>query len=563
MIARELLVKLGFDIDENKLNRFTGNIETLKSRMAGLKDKSNLEHLTPNLGSIDKVRQQMSDLKAQIDQQLHPQINHQELTAYREELRNLSKSERLEIQQLNKLENEHTRQQINDNRLRYKQLQQVKNKLLETKRGFSSATRAARAANMTFSRYFTRFALIGSGSFMLSLRKTLKDAQDFRDGGFSKTDSIFTRRQLIAVDRFNMSLRQTKKALGDLRNGFIIDLLPAFREYLDLFNIWLAKNKKAITSKINKFIETLGNTLTNLSSIISTVIGALNPLIDLIGGWGVVVSGIIGLGILSWVVRLGVFLNRAAAAVTVFAGAIKVLTVALMTNPIYLLLTAIAGVLVLVADEFIVTSKGGDSLMNRFAGLKRMGDAFIDTLQSIWGWLVKVKDNMFDFTFNGGAVNMFSSIVSDAKGAAKDVADSFDNMFSSIFGNSKDSSDFPKTNITTRQVMQRTLVPNIDYPNTSNSNINEYGNSGLNILQATSQRHNLALQAAANRSSNNKQSNTTKNVTINQTPSVHITVNAANNTEEQAIDIADEVRRQIQSEIDYSNEKLLNAIGAV
>ena len=546
MIARELLVKLGFDIDENKLNRFTGNIETLKSRMASLKDKSSL---APSLSSIDTVRQQMSDLKAQIDQQLHPRINHQELTAYKEELKNLSKSERLEINELNRFEKDHTRQQINDNRLRYKQLQLVKNKLLETKRSFKSAANAARAANMTFSRYFTRFALIGSGSFMLSLRKTLKDAKDFKEGGFSKTDSVFTRRQLIAVDRFNMSLRQTKKTLGDLRNGFIIDLLPAFRGYLDLFNIWIAKNKKAVTGKISKFIETLGNTLTNLSSIISTVMGALNPLVDLIGGWGVVVSGIIGLGILSWVVRLGVFLGKAAAAVTVFAGAIKALTVALMTNPIYLALTAIAGVLVLIADEFIVTAKGGDSLMNRFAGLKRIGDTFIDTLQGIWGWLVKVKDNMFDFTFNGGAINMFSSIVDDAKGAAKNVADTFDNMLSNIFGSSKNSPDFPKTNITTGQVIKQTLVPNID--------TDEYG--GLNISRATSQRHGLALQAAAN-----KKSNTTKNVTINQKPSVNITVNAAkSNTREQAIDIADEIRRQIQSEIDYSNEKLLNAIGAV
>ena len=515
MIARELLVKLGFDIDEQKINRFTRNIDAIKTKMANVKnnlafniDGKKLDNFDNNLESI---KAKMANLKNQINKKMYPEVDAKSLAAYRRELERLPKHQKTQILALNKAEKIAINDQIKADRARYKQLQAINAKLTETQRNFKSAARIARSANMTFSRYFTRFTLIGSGSFLLSLRKTLKDAQDFKDGGASKTNNIFSSKQIYSVDRFNISLKQTKKALGELRNKFIIDLLPSFKEYLDDLNKWLLKNKELINSKVKKFVDILGDTLKRLSSIISALFSALNPLVDLIGGWGMVLSGIIGLGILSWLLRLGIFLKAAGTAILVFVGAIRTLTIVLMTNPLYLALTAIAAALMLITDEFIVTSKGGDSLMNRFTGLKTAVYSFVDSLKEAWQWLVKVKNNMIDFTLGG--IDKVKNFFSNDKTSSKELQ------------------------------KQRTEIINglkVTYV--------DRGKFGIN-------------DRAKNTYHNNSADN--KKITLNQKHNFNVNINVSKGTtSEQSIDIAKEVQKQVQAEIKYSNEKALNAIGA-
>jgi hypothetical protein len=537
MIARELLVKLGFDIDEKKIARFSNNIEAIKSKMVNV--KSNLSLNVDNskmnnfAGNLKTIKTEMSSLRDNIREKLHPQINSDALKAYKKDLASLSERQRNDVLKLNALEKNSIKEQIQNDKARYAQLQSVQTKLAATQSQFKAAATAAKSANLTFSRYFTRFAVVGAGSFFLTLRKTLKDVKDFQDGG-GKTNSLFSREQLNTTIQFNNSLKKTKATLGELRNGFVISLMPALQEYTDKMNEWLQQNREWIQLKLKNFVESLGSAFKNLTTIISSVFSILNPLVDLIGGWGNVLTGFIGLGILSWVVRLGMFLKTGASAVIFFSGAIKTLTIALLTNPIVLVLTAISAAIALIADEFIVTARGGDSLMNRFVGLKKIGDQFIGTLKNIWAWLIKVKDNMYDFSFGGGAKNMFNGLVDDANNAAQKISDRFTNMF----GGKAVKTQFNNSNQQGSEKEWKTQII-----------------KGFNV---TTVPHPNKLSGRDN--------STTKNINVTNNNKQPISINITappGGSEAQNKNMASLMKEEIQKALDLQSIELSAAIGAV
>jgi hypothetical protein len=555
MIARELLVKLGFDIDEGKFKRFTHNVEALKSNMSGLKSKIGLKvddgKLTNISQTIVAAKAKMIDLRQQINQRMYPKIDTKSLALYRQELAALSEEQRQKVLALNKIERDAVNEQLKLLKDKSEQQGTVTVNLDKTNEKLEKARDLAKNSSMAFSRFFAKFALIGAGSGLLALRNTLKDAKDFKEGR-GKTNNSFSRKQINDVDRFNVSLKQLKKTLGELRNKFVIDLLPTFRENLDALNEWLLKNKVLINSKVKKFIETLGTAFKILASSLRVVFSALNPLVDLIGGWGTLLSGIIGVGILSWLVRLGLFLSAGATAIKVFVGAVRVLTAALLTNPIALTIMAIVAALVLVADEFIVTAKGGDSLMNRFAGLKKMGDSFIETLKETWQWLVKVKDNMVDFTLGGvGKVKDFFT------GGGNQDSGSLNSKESGEFiTQSKYPHKFPLSTTNHRIQKPHEMLQNAIAPNSTKS-------GGLNIVYAKDH-FKFPQSSLTNYHNSRSENNNVKTVNSNNKNTFNVSINVPKGTsEEQSRAIAMEVQKQVQAEMEFHNEKTLNAIGAI
>ena len=554
----DLKPKIAIEVDQQKLNRFAAHIETLKNKMTGLKsrlgfdiDKKPLTDLSNNLGTIKKqvaavksklsidvdqkpltslshnlatIKKQMADLKAEINQQLHPQINTVALANYQKEIKYFRQDAKNDLLELNKAEKDAEQAQLNANRLKYKQLQAINTKLKETQRSFQRAAATAKQANLAFSRYFTRFALIGAGSALLTIRKTLKDAQNFKTGG--KTNNVFSKEQLNTVDRFNISLRTTQKTLGEMRNKFVVDLLPAFKEHLDSLNQWLTANKELINDKVKKFMDTLGKSLRMLSSAISVVFNVLTPLANLIGGWGTVLTGMIGLGIISWLVRLAIFLKQGSSAVILFSVAVRALTVALMTNPICLILMAVVAALVLIADEFIVTAKGGDSLMNRFSGLKKVVYDYVDALKAAWAWLVKVKDNMFEFTIGGfDKVKDFFSGVEKVQKEIVHVTEGGLKMYRA----------------------NESRYHRQDADNDLQQNYAGRGKAGIINNSNSIHNHNSA---------------TSNPVTVTKKQNFNMTINVPKGTtKQQTIIIANEVQKHLKADREFSQQKTLHAIG--
>lgn len=398
MIARELLIKLGFDIDESKLNKFSRLVDDAKNKMTGLK-----QNVAKKLGSslkpdrykfvpmeeYDKSR--INDTKSRLTGFLSTtDTKFNALKAYREELASLSKEERDDIISLNKLEKAAINDAKKEDRQRHleKQRQLKEEQRLEARNRFASW----RSGIITASR---RVALAGAaimGGFGLALRSTLKDAEDYKQGS-NKSGSTFSPKQIAAVDQFNVSLRTTAGVLKEIRNSFVIDMLPAVNEVVISFRKWMTANKDLIQGKLKGAVEVLSGAFKLLLPVISRIVGIFDMLISATIGWKYLITAIIAVGLAVWFAGVAASIWRAVIA-------FKAFTVAMLSNPITAVITAIIAVLALLVDEIYVTIRGGDSLINRFLksdaweACKNYINTVTEALKNMWEWLIKVKDGL-------------------------------------------------------------------------------------------------------------------------------------------------------------------------
>jgi hypothetical protein len=398
MIARELLIKLGFDIDESKLNKFSRLVEDAKGKMINLKHsvagklgtslKSDKYKFSP-MEEYDKSI--ISDTKNQLTKSSSStNTKFAELKAYRDELLSFSKEERKELLELNKLE----KVAINEARREERQKHLEKQRQLKEEQRLEARNRFAswRSGIITASR---RVALAGAaitGGFGLALRSTLKDVDSYKKGE-NENGSTFSPRQIAEVDKFNASLKTTASIARNLRNSFVIDMLPAVNEVVESFKEWMIANKDLIQGKLKGAIQTATDVLKLLAPIIGRIIGIFDMLISATVGWKYLITAVIGIGIAVWFAGVA---SSIWAAVIAF----RAFTVAMLSNPITAIITAIIAALVLLVDEIYVTIKGGDSLINRFLKSDAWGicENYINTvteaLKNMWEWLIKVKDGL-------------------------------------------------------------------------------------------------------------------------------------------------------------------------
>ena len=415
MIARELLVKLGFNIDEKKLDRFSNNIEKMKSQVQDLRTKIH-SSIKPTLevgkfiaqkdkvekqlqkdvslpqklgGNISAIKAQMQDLRQKIALNIEPNSNVDQLIAYKKELQELSTTERKDIEELNRQENLRAKADIKRNRQKLRDLTAIKAKLQETNTEFKRAATAAKNANQTFSRFFSRFAFAAIGGIGLNIRSTLKDAKEFKEGKVNKASGGFTKEQINSVDRFNSTLMQTRRITSGIRNNLVTELLPSIKEYLDMLNKWLLDNKELIKLRFNEFISSVTKSIKVAIKAFKNFYNVLDPLVQLIGGWSTILTGFIGAGILSWVVRFGVFIGKATGAIWVFAKSFRVFQWILFRSPIVLAISGIVAALTLLSDTFKdVKLRGGviDSL-------KKVSELFDKATTKVNNFLEAISSN--------------------------------------------------------------------------------------------------------------------------------------------------------------------------
>jgi|GEM_PF-2910915 len=411
MIARELLVKLGFDIDSAKLDKFNASIDSTKSKMQAIRNSS-----VQSISSVGGGKF-ANDLSPTTSNRISVLRN------YNDELASLSKSERSEILALNKIENQAIKETTQVEKSELKERQKLTRVGFQEKQSLQKTElRDFKRSMVSMSSVARKFAIVGASiaaGFGLSLRSTLKDAANFKEG--KKGSSVFDKNQLVAVDAFNKSLNTTGSLVASLRNSFVIDMLPAIKETLEVFNSWVQKNKVLIQEKLKDIVVGLAGAFKILSSVIGQVVSILDFIISKTIGWRTIITAVISLGAAAWFISL-------ASSVIAAARAFKVLSFAILANPLVLTITGIIAVLVLLVDEIYVTLQGGDSLINDFLksdswkSYKTALDAIVDSLKDMWQWLLKVKDGIFNFP---------SNITTEIKG----LLDIGKNKFNDVFNN--------------------------------------------------------------------------------------------------------------------------------
>jgi hypothetical protein len=359
MIARELLVKLGFDIDSSKLDKFNTSIDATKNKMQAIRNSS-LQGIASASGS-------------KLANAISPETNNRAsvLKNYHDELASLSKSERAEVLALNKAENQAIKETTKIEKAELKERQRfTRERFKETQTLQRSQQRDFKTSMTSMSSVARKFAILGASitaGFGLSLRSALKDVANFKEG---KSSSSFDKTQIATVDAFNKALDSTKSTAANLRNSFVIDMLPAIKETLEVFNAWVQKNKVQILKTLKNVVGGLAAAFKILSSVIKPILIAFNSIINRTIGWKNLITAIVTIG-------LGAWLISAASSVMPLVRAFKVLSSAILTtNPLVLL---IVGAFALLADEILVTLQDGDSFINDF--LK--SDAWKTTKDSI------------------------------------------------------------------------------------------------------------------------------------------------------------------------------------
>ena len=400
MIARELLVKLGFDIDSSKLDKFNASIDATKNKMQAIRNSSLQSISSASSGKL--------------------------LKNYNDELASLSKSERADILALNRIENQAIKETTKLEKAELKERQRLTREAFQEKQSLQkSEERGFKTSLASMSRVARKFAILGASitaGFGLSLRSTLKDAAHFKEG--KNTASSFDKSQIIAVDNFNKALNATRSTVANLRNSFVIDMLPAIKDSLEVFNAWSQKNKVLIQEKLKDIVAGLAGAFKILSSVIRQVVSVLDFIISKTIGWRSIITAVISLGVAAWFISL-------ASSVIVAARAFKVLSLAILSNPLVLVITAITAALVLLVDEIYTTIQGGDSFINDFLKsdawtfCKNSIDNVVQSLRDMWQWLLKVKEGVFNFP---------SNITTEIKGLLDSGASKFNDVFNNDFG---------------------------------------------------------------------------------------------------------------------------------
>lgn len=486
MIARELLVKLGFDIDSSKLDKFNASIDATKNKMQAIRNSGMQSISSASSGKL--------------------------LKNYNAELASLSKSERADVLALNRLENQAIKETTKVEKAELKERQRLTREAFQEKQILQkSEERGFKTSLASMSSNARKFAILGASitaGFGFSLRSTLKDAAHFKEG--KNTASSFDKSQISTVDNFNKALNATRSTVANLRNSFVIDMLPAIKDSLEVFNAWSQKNKVLIQEKLKDIVVGLAGAFKILSSVIRQVASILDFIISKTIGWRSIITAVISLGVAAWFISL-------ASSVIVAARAFKVLSLAILSNPLVLVITSITAALVLLVDEIYVTIQGGDSFINDFLKsdawtfCKNSIDNVVQSLRDMWQWLLKVGDGIFNFP---------SNITTEIKGLLDSGASKFNDVFNNDLGK-----------------LGQGNIKNYALPKYEPEEVGRVFNSNV--------------------TSNTKGANITQKNSFNMNIAV-----PAGTTQEQSKEILTLVRAEIEKNRAYETEKTLAAIGS-
>jgi hypothetical protein len=402
MIARELLIRLGFDIDESNLNKVSRVVDDVKNKMTGLEMPKIIGDAQRKIANFkQEIASKHAEFLRDDTDDVTWLMNKDELKSLKQlekeaikEVKQAEKQKHLEKQQQIKEEQRAKRLQLREEQKAEKQKSLERQRQLREEQRLETRNRFAswRSGMITASR---KIAIAGAaimGGFGLGLRSTLKDVDSYKKGE-NENGSTFTPKQIAEVDKFNASLKTTAAITREIRNSFVIDMLPAVNEVVLSFKQWMIVNKDLIGGKLKKAIETVTDVFKLLVPIISRIIGIFDMLVSATVGWKYLITAVIGIGLAVWFAGV-------ASSIWATVIAFRAFAVAILANPLTLVITAIIAVLVLLIDEIYVTIEGGDSLINRFLKsdawefCKDRINEVVEALKFMWEWIIKAKDGL-------------------------------------------------------------------------------------------------------------------------------------------------------------------------
>lgn len=182
-----------------------------------------------------------------------------------------------------------------------------------------------------------------------------------------RTGYILSEKAVRDSEKFKDSLLDSQLSLAGLKNIIGAELMPVVSDMMGQFTGWMADNRHQVAewselfaSKLRAAVPIIGDLASGIGTVVTVVGNAVNRTAQLVGGFDNLAMIVGGLFASKAVVAVGAFvvaLGQAGAAVValagtlpavatglgVVAGGVKAIGVALMANPIALVIGAIAG----------------------------------------------------------------------------------------------------------------------------------------------------------------------------------------------------------------------------
>jgi hypothetical protein len=443
MILRELVTRLGFELDDRNLKKFDRAIESSKVKLAGLGDslrsvRSSMLAVGAAVSALTLIS--VSTAKSAIEtDKLADKLR---ITSDELQLLELAaQSSGLEVNELSK--------SFDTFNVKLSQTGAASAKMTKDLSGLAISTKDQ---NGNLKSSFTLYEEVASKISTiedpirragLSLRllgttnNELVSLFDDSNQSFQKqreeieklgyvinTDGIRTSKQFIK------SWNSLKIIIDGVKKELSIKFMPVFSELINNFKLWYGANRKLISQNIGAVIRIISSTLSLLLNVVKLILTPINALIKLFGGLDNV------LNVLSY--TLGILMIPR---ILAFANAVRVLTVALLANPVTWLTAAFVGlaaVVGLLIDDFLHWKDGNESLIGDLLG------SWVDFKKDFMSILDAIV-NGFKITFTPLG-EWFSSLFDDILKTISTIADAM----SLGIGNIKEKTIF--RNVVTKNV---------------------------------------------------------------------------------------------------------------
>lgn len=413
MILRELVTRLGFELDDKNLKKFEQSINDAKTKLAGFGKAitaakvavtglvATATGLTVLSISVAKAAKETDELANKLGITTDD-LQSLELVAQGTglEVDELSKSFASFNKQLGTIDTASKIVTDDLNRLNISTKDNNGN-LKSSFVLYEEATKKITAIKDPIKQAAISQRLLGtSNKNVAKLFNTTNEAFQKQREEITQLGYIIDSKGIQSSKEFIKSWNNLKIIIDGVKKELAVKFMPVFSRTIDMFKTWYVANRKIISQSITSFINILSAAFNILFKAINIVLTPIKYLIDLFGGLENTVRVLsITLGIL--------MIPRMLAA----ASAVRVLTVALLSNPVTWVTAAIialSAAIALIIDDLIVWATGNTSLiatlLKEWFGFEKTFDEIIDSIinffkssfESLGKWFTSFFDGILD-----------------------------------------------------------------------------------------------------------------------------------------------------------------------
>lgn len=193
---------------------------------------------------------------------------------------------------------------------------------------------------------------------------------------------------------FNLQLKGLFALVESLSIAIGSELVPVFSDLVKQFTAFMMANGALIKTKLKQFFETAIWIVKQFISVISTLIGWINNIIQSLGGWervlkivGLTLAGFLAVGLAAWIWKAVI--------------AMRALSVAILANPAALVVAgavALMAAIMLLLEDMWQFVNGNESITGDLIAM------WFDTIvkfKAMWNEFTNYLGNLWDGTIEG------------------------------------------------------------------------------------------------------------------------------------------------------------------